>query len=129
MRKVMVVAAAVGLVARLGFAGSATSVSGTITTTDPAGSPVDGDFVVLSGGSGQKYTAVSDATGAWTATGVPNDTYSLVAQAPGQQVGKVSGLVVAASPVTQDVELTASGAKFEALGVFGGQIAAVANDA
>jgi hypothetical protein len=99
-------------------------VSGTVTS---GGTAVDGAFVAVTGPAGQ-YGAVTDATGAYTVPGVAAGTYAIVTQAPGQQVGKAPGVVVASTPVTQDFALTASGAKFEALGVFGGQIASIAAD-
>ncbi len=123
---VTVVGLTAGLTARLARADA--DVIGTITTSDPAGTPVAGAFVVLTGDGGQKYATVTDATGAYVVTAAESGTYAQVAQAPGQQVGKATGLLVDATPVTRNLALTASGATFEALGVYGGQIAGIAGD-
>ena len=64
-----VVATLVTFTARGALAIPATDVSGTITTTDPSGAPVAAAFVVLTEAGGQKYSAVTDATGAWTVSG------------------------------------------------------------
>jgi hypothetical protein len=116
------VAAAIA-VALSGVALADATVSGTVTS---GGTAVAGAFVAITGANGQ-YGDITDAAGAY-AIDVATGTYTVAAQAQGYAVAQASGVAVAGSPVTQDLALTASGSKFEALGVFGGQISGVAAD-
>ncbi len=102
------------------------AVNGIVSASEPAGTALPGAFVALTGPNGQ-YAATTDATGAFTLADVATGDYTLVAQASGHAVGQ-SNVTVAASDVTQDLALTPSGAVFDALGVYGGQIASLVAD-
>lgn len=103
------------------------TVSGTVTTTDPAGDPVPDALVAITNAT-NRYATVTDASGHFSVAAVASGTYDVVAYAPGQEVGKASGVAVASSDVTQDVSCTATNQKFEALGVYGAQVAGIAAD-
>lgn len=103
-------------------------LSGVITSDQSGGAvAVANAFVAITNGS-NKYSAVTDGDGNYSVADVASGTYSVVAQAPGHAVGKASGVVVVATPVTQDLLLTPSNATFSALGVYGAQIASLAAD-
>ncbi|MFN8544260.1 MAG: hypothetical protein U0807_08635 [Candidatus Binatia bacterium] len=100
------------------------TVSGTIAS---GGTAVAGAFVAAVGTAGQ-YAAVADATGSYSLGTVAAGTYTIRAGAQGYAVAETTGVTVTTGPVTQDVALTASGSKFTALPVYGGQISGIVAD-
>ena len=102
------------------------TITGTVTTSEPSGSVVAGAFVAATGPAGQVGT-VTDDTGAYTLD-VEDGTYTVVVGAPGNQVGRAAGVTVSGDEVVRSFLLTASGTKFSALGVFGGQISGILAD-
>jgi hypothetical protein len=103
------------------------TVTGLITATEPAGAPVAGAFVVLLDGD-DRYAAITDATGAFTITGVDSGDYTLRAHATGYGLGEASVTVPSEGGALPTLALAPSGTVFETLGVFGGQIAALVAD-
>ncbi|MGE0877781.1 MAG: beta strand repeat-containing protein [Acidimicrobiia bacterium] len=103
--------------------GATGTVTGTITDGD--GNPIAGAAVVALGSSVEKELTVTDAAGEYTLT-LADDDYVITAQASGFAVGS-STAIVSGGGLTKDLTLTASGSKFESIGVFGGQISGIWN--
>jgi hypothetical protein len=106
------------------FAGRAlgSTLTGHLTS---ASGPVATGFVAATGPDGQAG-AVSDASGAFSLT-LPDGTYRLAADAPGFTATVMDGVTVSGAS-TQDLMLTASGAKLTPMPVFGGGRNEVAAD-
>lgn len=103
------------------------TVTGIVTATEPAGTPLAGAFVALRS-EAARYPGTTDATGAFTIVGVTPGSYTLVAHASGHAVAQVDVTVPLEGGALPDVALTPSGTVFDTLGVFGGQIASLAAD-
>jgi len=112
--------AVVGLVLAAPAFGS--TLSGQLTS---ASGTVAGGFIAATGVNGGAG-AVSDSSGAYTLT-LPDGTYRLAANAPGYRAAILPSVTVSRSS-TQDVTLTASGAAFAPLPIFGGSPTGVAAD-
>jgi hypothetical protein len=105
------------LVVLLGLFSAQSAWASTLTGQVTAGgSPLAGAFVAATGPSGQA-AAVSDAGGTFSLS-LPDGTYQLTANAPGYKVSAADTTVSGAS--TDNLNLTASGAKMQSVPVFGG---------
>lgn len=130
MRSVAVSPVAAALVLGL-VCGAATQASADALLSgvvrDTNGSPIGGAFVSAVG-SGGRFAARTDATGAYGMTVASGTDYEIVANAPGFTVASVPDVVAGDTPVVQDLTLDASGQVFKGLGVYGGQIGTILAD-
>ena len=100
----------------------ASTLSGAVTA---AGQPVAGVFVAATGPNGQAAALTGSCGGAYSLTcgqfslTLPDGTYRLAASAPGYLTTAADGVTVSGAS-TQNLSVTASGAKLAPVPVFGG---------